>query len=259
MGHLMYSTAAGDVAVDRRALAAVPTPAPLGRFHRPVAFAEYADVVDSALQKHGLEVRSEEFAITKDRQSFFGVMEVEALVGDLITSKEWSVLVGLAGSHHQRLPRKLCLGERFCVCSNLCFYGDIAEFSTRQTLNIWDRLPTLIHDAVERIPELVNEAEVRTDRMKNHALKPRHGDAALVEIHRRKGLSSAQLGVAIREWDEPSFPEHKENGRNVHWLLQACTEAQKPRGSGLNMETVRQRSQIAHMFASEIVQLPLAA
>lgn len=256
---LIYNTSKGDVAVNREALAAVPTPAPQGPRHRPVGFGEYLDTVQHAFARNGLEFRQEEYALTEDRQTFFGLVEVGALEGELITAKEWNLLVGLRGSHNQNLARGFVVGTQVLVCSNLCFHGNIAEFRTKQTTNVWDRLPYLVNDAVARIPLLAREQERRTDALRTFDLKPRWGDAALVEVFRRGGLTAAQLGRAVTEWHEPSYEAHAEDGFTAWRLLQACTEAQKPTGERVNLELVAQRTQVASTFIDEVIGFKAAA
>ena len=151
------------------------------------------------------------------------------------------------------MPRAITLGNRVMVCSNLCFSGDIGTMSTKQTTNIWNRLPNLVDQAVAQIPQLAQREDDRVDAYKLFDMSPRHGDAALVEMTRRGALTPAQLGRAIQEWDRPSFDEHTDSGFTAWRLLNACTEAVKPRGERVNMHTVQERTGIASAFINEVV------
>jgi hypothetical protein len=141
------------------------------------------------------------------------------------------------------------------VCSNLCFHGDLGVFSTRQTLNVWDRLPGLVESALQRLPQLAERNERRFDRYRMFEIKPRHGDAALVELRRRGAFSTAQLGRAIQEWDEPTHEEHAEDGHTLWRLFNASTEALKPTGERVNHDLVRQRSERVSAFLDEVSDL----
>lgn len=254
---LMYNTQ-NDRPINRNQLAMIPTPEGLGRFHHPYPFGTFVDDVEGALDRVGIEVRSQEYAVTKDHQRMFGIMEIGSkrpLEGELITSDEWSLLVGLRGSHDQKVQRGLVIGSSVLVCSNLCFHGNVGNIHTKQTTYIETRLPGLIRSAVEHIPQLAHRQERVYDAYHNHELKPRAGDAALVEIYRRDGLSSAQLGRAIDEWHEPSFDKHEEEGFNVWRLMQATTQALKPTGANMNMETIAQRTGIATTFMDEVCHI----
>jgi hypothetical protein len=206
---LLYSTHE-DRPVSRSQLAMIPTPPPRGPRHRPYPFGSYVEDVHEALDRVGITVAEEEYAVTKDHQRMFGMMEIEAsnpLEGELITADEWRLELGLRGSHDQRTGRGLVLGDKVMVCSNLQL---------------------------------------------DFALRNRAGDAALVEIFRRDGLSSAQLGRAINEWHEPSFDEHGELGWTLWRLKNAVTQSLKPTGRHVNMDLVANRSQTASTFLDEI-------
>lgn len=269
---LMYSTAK-DKPVSRANLAQIPTPAPRGPRHRPYPFAAYVNDVHEALDKVGIAVHEEEYAVSKDHERMFGLMKIgttdtaqlpetfqhsgitSAIEGELITSKEWNLLLGLRGSHDMRISREMVLGSRVVVCSNLQFFGNVANFSTKQTTNIASRLPGLIRQAVMRIPEMAERQERVFERYQDFALKPRGGDAALVEIYRRNGLSAAQLGRAVNEWHDPAFDEHAVNGWNAWRLLQSVTQAVKPTGQNVNHDLIAERTQIASSFIDEIAHI----
>lgn len=255
--HVMSGYAADSAIITNRAqLAEYKAPVSgLGRFHRPIDFAEYCGEVEEQLDKVGLRVLSEEHIVGHEGQRHFGLMEVApALEGELIEAKDWSLFLGLRGSHDQSVQRGLALGRSVMVCSNLCFSGDIATLSTKQTTNIWSRLPGMIYNAVSKVPELAHVEEKRVEVLKDFEVKPRWGDAGLVEITRRGGLSSAQLGRAIKEWDEPSHAEFAEQGHSAWRLEQAVTEAVKPANpEHHNLFTVQNRTREASAFINDMV------
>lgn len=240
-----------DVRLSRTELEQVPTPPAQGRFHNPVPFGEFVNLVDTALAGHDLVVESEEHLVGHDGMRYFGILTL-SLDGDSLTqSQGWELFLGLRGSHDQSVPRGLALGRSVMVCSNLCFSGDIATLSTKQTTHIWDRLPELVYQATGHIPQLAAREEERVHAMQHFEMKPRWGDAALVEIHRRGALTASQLGKAIREWDQPTYEEHSENGHTAWRLEQAVTEAAK--GSGGNMFTVQNRTARASAFINDVI------
>lgn len=243
----------------RSQLSALATPEALGRHHRPVAFGDFADLVANRLERRGFEVLSEEYAVSKDDNRLFGLMEVQpesdALEGEYIPRNDWRIQIGLRGSHDQSIPRGITLGSRVMVCSNLCFHGDLGVFKTRQTTNIWSRLPSMVDRATAQLPATIERNARRFDSYRTTELKPRHGDAALVELHRREALTSAQLSRAIAQWDEPSQAEHAEDGHTVWRLFNAATEALKPTGGRINHDTLRQRSERVSGFLDEVAGL----
>jgi hypothetical protein len=133
----------------------------------------------------------------------------------------------MRGSYDQSISRMLGVGSRVFCCDNLSLSAEI-KVATKQTLNISKRMPQLLANAVERIPEVAQLQADRFARYKDQALSKRQGDALLVELVRRGALNPSQLGVAIREWDEPSYAEHAELGWSVWRLHNAVTQAIKP-------------------------------
>jgi len=231
-------------------LAAVPTPPAQGRFHQPVGFGDFMEMIRLRLDRVGISVQNEEYVLGPNGQAFFGALELGL---DGFTRSDMTITLGVRGSHDQSIQRAICLGERVVVCSNLCFRGDMANLQTKQTTNVWDRLPLMVERAVRQIPGMAAVVSERTDRFKQFGMKPRVGDAALVELYKRDALTSAQLGRAIDEWAKPSYAEHAEDGFNAWRLLNAVTEANKPTGERVNMDLVRQRTSKAVSFLDEVV------
>lgn len=248
---LLYSNAN----IDLPALRTLEIPEARGRFHQPYGFGQYVDDVVEVLDSQGILVTDSEFEVSDDRNKFFGALEVSPKQGQLITADEWKFIVGLRGSHDQSIRRELCVGSQVLVCSNLCFHGSLGNIATKQTTNIAARLPGLIRGALAGLPEQAENLEHKFLAYQQAEFKPRWGDAALVEIHRRGGLSGAQLGRAVQEWDRPSHEEHAEHGYSAWRLLNACTEAVKPTGQQVNHNIIENRTRIADGFLSEVVDL----
>lgn len=249
---LMYDSK-NDTILTLDQLHDVKTPAPRGRFHQPYPFAEFVDEIKHSMGLIGIKAEHEEYAIQKDGQRFFGLMSLAPdLEGEYISSSDWALTLGVRGAHDQSIPRGIALGSQVLVCSNLCFSGNLGVFRTKQTLNISSRLPQLIRDAVNNIPGQAAKQRDIYDTYKGFEMKPRWGDAALVEMHRRNALSSSQLGHAIKEWDSPSYKEHAENGYTAWRLLNACTQALKPTGDNANMNVIQDRSMRVSSFINEI-------
>lgn len=258
MSNLLYSQAN----IDLEGLRQVATPPPQGRFHQPYPFAEYVDNVQEALDRVGFQIQDQEYELSPDRQAFFGALQIApaddspVLEGEYIPANEpdYSLLVGVRGSHDQRIPRGLVLGSRVMVCSNLHFSGNIGSFVSKQTKYLHRRLPGLINEVINHIPDLAEAQDRKFDAFKAFEFRnPRHGDAALVEIFRQGGLTASQLGKAVREWDKPSYEEHAQYGNSAWQLLNAVTESLKPNGERVNHNLIAQRTAVADRFLSNVV------
>ena len=242
-----------DIPMTIEQINTLPVPAAKGSRHMPVSFGDYIGEVINGLDRAGLQVLNQEHIVGHENQRYFGLLEVGAKEGELITADDWKLLVGLRGSHDQSIQRGLCIGRQVIVCSNLCFSGNVANIGTKQTTNIWSRLPRLIKEATAKIPELAHREQQRVVQLRDYQFPVRAGDAALIELLRRNALTAAQVGRAANEWLEPTYPEHAENGFNLWRLEQAVTEAIKPTGSTSNIFTAEHRTEIASTFFNEVM------
>lgn len=214
---------AGAQAMDRNALELLPAPMSLGPRHNPLPFIEDVRLVTEQLAMNGLQITNEAFGVTLVDNlpaRFFGVMELVSMRTD------HALVVGLRGSYDQSISRGLAVGSRVFVCDNLAFSGEVT-YHTKQTTYIGDRLPRMIADAAMRVPALAAHQEMRFDKYRMTALKPRYGDAAMVELLRLGVLNGHTLPRAVAEWDEPTHPEHAEDGFSAWRLMNAVTEAIK--------------------------------
>ena len=132
------------------------------------------------------------------------------------------------------------------ICSNLCFHGDLGNWSSKQTTNIARRLPDMVADAVAGLGHAGKRLVVDFDNFNAAQISSARGDSILLDIFRSGGFSASQLGRAIADWDECSVEEHTVNGRNLWWLFNSATHALKPTGANTNHADVQHRSTIVY-------------
>jgi hypothetical protein len=240
----------------RHELALLETPPAMGPRHMPYSFDAYVTDVENAIDHIGYQILEQDHEVTPDKMKYFGAMAIapKGISGEVLSEQEYQMLIGLRGSHDQTISRDFCLGSKVFVCSNLAFSGSIANFSTKQTTFINRRMSRLINESISHIPELGQAQDEKFDAFKNYEFKnARAGDAALVEIFRQGGLSAAQLGKAVREYDKPSYEEHARYGNSAWLVMNSVTEALKPGGANVNHNTIATRTEIADRFLSNLV------
>lgn len=231
----------------------VPTPEPQGRFHQPIPFGDYVELVKNRLDRQGIDVLGEQYCLDPAGTTFFGAMLIQVKGFE---REGTNITLGVRGSHVQKVPRGLTVGTRVTVCSNLCFSGNLGTFSTKQTLYVWNRLPGLVEQSVQRLPGMAEREAKRHDAYRLTHITPRQGDAALAELYRRGALAGNQLPRAIREWDNPTYEEHAEDGHTAWRLLNAVTEVQKPTTERpVNMNLLSRRTANAVSFLDEVAGL----
>lgn len=216
----------GAEAITREQLNHImPVHGAMGARHNPVPYGEFIDQVTHQLDQIGFKIKSEGFGITKEGARMFGLIELETPYSD------YAPMLGLRGSYDQTLPRGIALGSGVFVCDNLCFSGDVTV-KTKQTTNIRERLPQLLQDAVRRIPDMIEHQDRKFQVYKDREMKPRWGDAAIIELVRRNVVTPSQVGRVVEEWDLPTHDEHAEHGHSLWRFHNAVTEAIKPADAG---------------------------
>jgi hypothetical protein len=246
MNNLMYSPE--DQVVTREELAQAGHGVVMGSRHQPVSFLDYANEVARGLTMEGYGIMSEEYVLTKDKQTFFGAMQISTLEWQ---EHDFRVALGLRGSHVQKISRGICIGESIIVCSNLCFDGDLGNWKTKQTTNGVSRMRGMINEAVALLPDRVDARADTFEKMKEVKVTQRWGDAKLVDLFRAGGLSADQLPRAVKEWADPSFDHGSE--LTLWRLFNAATQALKPTGVAVNMQLIADRSTIVSRELSEVV------
>lgn len=250
MTHLMYNSAT-DIKVERDYLANLQTPAPRGARHAPYPFHSFATDTVNAIENAGFTIEQEDYAITKDEQRMFGLLNISRPVVNYefvpaLHQPKWNLLVGLRGSHDQSVSRALAIGSQVMVCSNLCFHGSLGNWKSKQTTNIARRVPEMVADAVAGLGNAGQRLTIDFDAFNAQQITRDVGDDVLLDIFRAGGFSASQLGRAIADWDQCSVEEHTANGRNIWWLLNSCTMALKPTGVNANHGDVQHRSTIVY-------------
>lgn len=256
MSALLYNSAT-DIKVERDYLANLQTPPPMGARHAPYPFHSFVTDAVDAIERAGFTIDQEDYAITKDEQRLFGLLNVSRPVApfhDFIVSHraralykpDWSLLVGLCGTHDQSKSRALCIGSRVMACTNLCFHGDLGNWRSKQTTNIAHRIPDMVSDAVSGLGRAGERLTVDFDAFNQQQITRETGDKVLLDIYRSGGFSASQMGRAVDDWDNCSVEEHTANGRSLWWLFNSATMALKPTGANTNHGDIQHRSTIVY-------------
>lgn len=233
----------------------LPVPAPQGPRHKPVPFDTMIDAIKTSLGHSGIEVKEEAYAVFANTR-LFGLMEVELY--DHHTLTDYAFMVGLRGSHDQTMSRGIAVGSRVFVCDNLAFSGE-QVIKTKQTLNVEERLPGLIDQAVAQLPGMFAVQESLFEDFRRCQLPKRLADAVMADMVRNLILPANKLPALIREWDQPTHEAHTEDGHSVWRMHNAITQVLKPsHPDRMNLLTHDHRTQQMTRFLSRIVHDDIA-
>ena len=238
----------GAHSIERGELEILPLPEPRGARHRPVAFSKYIDMVENTLATHGYAVNEQAYGVTADHNRFFGLMQLQATT----PNADYTVMLGLRGSHDQRLPRGITIGNRVLVCDNLMFTGDYT-LQTKQTTNIMQRLPGLVERTVAQLPVAIDAQDKFLQMTKAYEVAELEAEHYIVEAVRREVIMPSQLGKVIEGWDHLREDYLTPAGKTLWGLMNVITEVLKPSENRGNVPLMTQRTlRLSHMLGEAV-------
>ena len=87
----------------------------------------------------------------------------------------------------------------------------------------------------------------------------RYYNLILMDIYRKGGLNIQQLGIAIKEWDNPSFESHGQfdnrNGYSLWRLFNAATQALNMNEQRENIDIFYRRCHVLNQIVNAFVGL----
>jgi len=183
----------------------------------PVPHFTLLNRVKNALQASGQVVKSEEHALYKGGDRYFGLLHLDSTNGS-------NTVVGVRNSHDRTFPAGLSMGNRVFVCDNLSFSGDVV-LKRRHTKYIERDLDNLIYRAVGRLGELKVAQEQRLLAYKNTQLTDPEAHSMMIRALRARVVSGDQVARVAKAWEEPAYEPFKE--RTAWSLFNGFTEVLK--------------------------------
>lgn len=171
----------GAEATTRDQIATIPTPAPIGPRHQPVAHGVLLDSLCNALDDAGLQVAGEEYGVAREGAQLFGLLQVEPTWRSPLArlrNDEHGFALGVRSANDGSLAIRLAAGAHVFVCDNLCFGG---QHVLRKLHTTGLQLDVELRLAVSRY---VGEEQVLVGRMAEAKRLPLTDDEARVEICR---------------------------------------------------------------------------
>jgi len=120
----------GAVRVEKKALYEIVTPPPTSSW-KPIPHGVLVDALGNTLEARGLFVRREEYAIQRQGNVLFGVLDLAW--GE---TTEFYAALGLRTSNDKSLALQLAIGMRVIVCDNMMFSGELIALRRKHTGNL---------------------------------------------------------------------------------------------------------------------------
>ncbi len=213
MSNLMLHAGGRSATLDE--VRSVNTPAALGRWH-PTAHATVLDSVRETLTGAGYIVRAEKYALARNDQRFFGVLD---LATPLVQGV--SLSVGVRNSTDKSFPLGFAAGSRVFVCDNLAFSAELMV-RRKHTLNGMRAFGSAIGQAVASLASFKDMEANRIQRLTELELSPSAASHFILTAFRRGIINSHQIADVCKEWETP---RHEDFRPRTAWsLFNAFTE-----------------------------------
>lgn len=239
----------GGKQVSRGDLAQLPSPEPRGERHFPVRFDTLVGEVTRGLHGAGAEIADEAFGLSSDGALLFGLMTLTQ------PAEAFELTLGLRSSINSKLPISLAVGGRVFVCDNMAFSATYS-LATRSTTNVLERLPKLVAKAMEFLLPWQGTIEQESAEWAEDRLDDWAAERLMIAAVRTKVIPSTILGRWVREYDDPSAPEHREFRGTRLGLHHAATAALRPVGTPIGLDTsIKRTMALRSMFKHPISRI----
>lgn len=218
---------AGGKLVSLDELHDAPTPKGTSTYH-PIHHHWLVDTVRESLTGTGLKIDREEHSLDKGGKRYFGLFYINPKSSHE-KQKQYELLIGLRNSHDKRFPAALACGSHVFVCDNLAMSGEVV-LRRKHTTYIMRDIPKMVHSGIGRLGELRDIQAQRFTGYQNRLLdSEKDVHHLLVESMKSGVIASSQIGLVLREWNEPEIESFKDSPHNVWRLFNAYTTIARDR------------------------------
>lgn len=140
----------------------IPTPKPMGKVHKPIAFKEIVDTLSAVMDDAGYKQKGMSLTISNHGLKLFGTLRFEH-------DKETGLQLGFVNSNDESTRLKLIAGVHVWVCYNGMMSGDTPIFAKYHTkhLSIRDEVTACL----DAIGNRFGKIDKALDAMKSATLK----------------------------------------------------------------------------------------
>jgi len=120
----------GAVRIEKTELMRIGTPSPTKSW-RPIPHSVLVNTLGEVLSTRGLAVKREEYAIQRNGNILFGVLDLNW--GE---TADYYAAIGLRTSNDKSFCLQIAIGLRVFICDNLSFHGDLIALKRRHTAGL---------------------------------------------------------------------------------------------------------------------------
>jgi hypothetical protein len=209
----------GGERISRDDLAYTDTPAATPTFC-PVPHAKLLTQMYNTFADHNINILQEQFAVSKQGQRMFGVIELESEAAD------YSTIIAVRNAHDHSESIKLGLGTGVFVCDNLAFS---AEFMMRRkhTAHVMRDLPKQIGGLIAKAQDARHKQKEQITAYKNTPLDEKEAHHLMALLAKSGAFPVTKFLEVEKEFAHPRHDEFMESGHTAWTLMNAVTEVLK--------------------------------
>jgi hypothetical protein len=191
--------------------------------YKPLPYESFVIRIEKQLRVDGIEIGQAHFALAKNGQRLFGLMELQMRDAG---NPDHGFVLGLRTSYDKSFPNAVCIGASVFVCDNLSFHGEIT-FTRKHTAGMLRDLSWLISETVAQLPLKFREQSSRFQIYKQQKLEEQQAHDLVIRFMDARALNVTDIPRLLREWRQPSYAQFAESGKTAWRLFNAATETIK--------------------------------
>lgn len=205
--HGTLVTHCGARPVSRAELATIPAP-PATATWKPIKHADLVDCIEQGLQDRGVAVCAAQFAVQRQGQVFFGVLDLSRC------ERDFRAALGVRASNDRQFAIQIAVGLRVLVCDNLAFRGDLIALKRKHTTGL--DLQAEVTRALDRFRAHFNLFIAEVEQLKHLPLTDVTAKAFILDAFVQHLLPLRFLPAVARAYFTPS---HAEFAPRTAWSL----------------------------------------
>jgi Domain of unknown function (DUF932) len=188
---------------------------------KPVPHFDLVTVLSDVLNKNGLEITREQFAVGRKGLALFGVMELRGM----FTNVARSMALGFRHSNDKSVALRMVAGTRVFVCDNLALSGDPVTF--RKHTSLLD-LFRVMKNGIGRYLDAFRSFNTQIARCEQTRISDDQAKVKLVDLWRADALPISLFSQAHDNYFKAEELQYEDSAPRTAWgLHNACTRAMK--------------------------------
>jgi len=198
------------------------------RSWNPYPYHRLVDSVQSLLGEHDLRSVHHKYAISRDGDRFFGLMQIR----NGVDSDDYGNVLGLRASHDKSLSTELAAGTGVFVCDNMSFCGS-EQVKRKHTTHVERDLKKVVGKALAACASHWVDQAKRIEVYKETKLSRKSVHDIVVKAMLAGAIPNTKVPEVLAEYENPTYEDFRpRTGWSLH---NAFTEVMKKNQMRLNL------------------------